>query len=123
MSKKWKVALGILAAVVIVAGIATAVVRRVSMRNRFLPMMESRELPETQEDGRFLPWDRMRMRPGMFPGSARGFSGMRSRIGGIAFLFIIPFVLAVGIGIGLAIGLVIARSRHRPQPNQPQASA
>lgn len=119
MSKKWKVALGILAAVVIVAGIATSVVRRVSMRNRFQTMIESRELSETQEDGRFLPWDRMQMRPGMFPGTMRGFSRMRPGTGRFGFLFAAPLILSLGI----VIGVLIARPRRRPQPDQPQTSA
>ncbi len=116
MSKKWKVALGILAAVVIVAGITTSVISRVTMRDRFLAMMESGELPGTQEDGRFLPWDRIRMRPGMFP-------GMRPRIGGIAMLFVILPVLAIGAFVGLAIGLGITLVLRRRQPNQPERTA
>ena len=116
MSKKWKVALGILVAVIIVAGITTSVVRQVAMRNQFQTMMESGELPETQGHGRFLPWDGMRMRPGMFP-------GMHPRIGGVAVLFLILPVLAVGTFVGLAIGLGITLVLRRRWRNQPEEIA
>lgn len=117
MSKKWKIILGILAAVVIVAGITASIVRRVTMRGHFQAMMESRELPE---EGRAPLWDRMRIRPGMFPGGSRGFTGIRPRIGGIAPPFMALPVLAVGTLIGLAVGVGGTLALYRRKHVQPE---